>query len=210
LLFGVGLRSFLITHYPDEVWTGIYYPTYTRLDGLLTGVALAIVRVFRPQWWSALQRRGHMLLFTGVVLVGSVVWMFRGNDLGNDTGPARWGVIVGFPLLSLGLGCITASGVSHNGLLARVKVPGAELLATLAFTLYLTHKPVAHIAMQHLPRIALAQGPASWLLYAVSCLVAAWLLHVGVERPFLRLRDRNVRRRSRASFDLEAREDPAL
>ena len=40
---------------------------------------------------------------------------------------------------------ITASSVRKNSLLARVKVPGAETIATLAFSLYLTHKAVGHI-----------------------------------------------------------------
>jgi len=30
----------------------IYYPTYTRLDGLLVGVTLAGIKVFRPGWWA--------------------------------------------------------------------------------------------------------------------------------------------------------------
>jgi peptidoglycan/LPS O-acetylase OafA/YrhL len=210
VLFGIALRSFLIAHYPDDVWTDIYYPSYTRLDGLITGVTLAIIRTFRPTWWCTLMQRGHMLFLIGTVCVGCVVWMFRAYDLGNNEGPAMWGVILGFPLLSLGLGFITASSVSRNGLLARVKIPGAETVATLAFSLYLTHKEVGHIVMQQFPRITSPQGPASWLLYAVTCLSAAWLLHVAVERPFLRLRDRAVQKKSTTALEAEMRREPAL
>jgi len=210
LLFGIALRAYLITHYPDDVWTGIYYPSYTRLDGLLTGVALAIVRTFRPARWDALMRRGHTLLLTGTVCIGCVIWMFRKHDLGDNTGSAMWGVILGFPLLSVGLGLVTASSVSKNGLLARVKVPGAELVATLAFSLYLTHKAVAHIVMQHFPQITEPQGPASWLLYAVTCFSAALLLHIVVERPFLRLRDRVTRHLPASAIEDEMRQEPAL
>ena len=209
-IFGICLRAFLITHYPDEVWTRIYYPTYTRLDGLLTGVALAIVRAFRPAWWQALMQRGHTLFLTGIVCVSGVIWMFRNDDLGSDTGSAMWGVILGFPLLSLGLGLITASSVSKNGVLARVKIPGAETIATLAFSLYLTHKAVGHLVMQHFPQITAPQGPESWLLYAGTCLLAALLLHVAVERPFLRLRDRGARRKPISALENEMREEPAL
>jgi peptidoglycan/LPS O-acetylase OafA/YrhL len=210
LLFGIVLRAFLITHYPDDVWSGIYYPSYTRLDGLVAGVALAIVRTFRPAWWHALMRRGHTLLLTGTVCVGCVIWMFRKHDLGDHTGSAMWGVILGFPLLSLGLGLVTASSVSKNGLLARVRVPGAEIVATLAFSLYLTHKAVGHIVMQHFPQITAPQGPASWLLYAVTCSSAALLLHIVVERPFLRLRDRATRHKPASALEDDMREEPAL
>lgn len=210
VVFGIVLRAFLIAHYPDEIWTRIYYPSYTRLDGLLAGVALAVVRIFRPAWWHALMQRGHALFLAGVMCTGGVVWMFRNQDLGNDTGPAKWGVIVGFPLLALGLGLITASSVSVNGVLARMRVPGAETVATLAFSLYLTHKSVGHMVMERWPRITGPKGPASWLLYAVTCGAAAVLLHVAVERPFLRLRDRATRRRSAASLEEEMLKEPAL
>jgi peptidoglycan/LPS O-acetylase OafA/YrhL len=210
VLFGIVLRTFLMAHYPDEFWTGIYRLSYTRLDGLLTGVALAIVRTFRPAWWGALMQRGHTLFLTGAACVGCVIWMFREYDLGNNTGSAMWGVILGFPLLSLGLGLITASSVSKNGLLARVRVPGAETVATLAFSLYLTHKEVGHIMMQHFPQVTAPQGPESWLLYFVTCFSAALLLHVIVERPFLRLRDRVTRHESTSALEDEMRGEPAL
>jgi peptidoglycan/LPS O-acetylase OafA/YrhL len=210
VLSGIILRAFLITHYPDEVWTGIYYPSYTRLDGLLTGVALAVVRTFRPAWWHSLMQRGHTLFLTGTVCISCVVWMFRKHDLGNSTGSAMWGVILGFPLLSLGLGLITASSISKNGVLARVRVPGTETIATLAFSLYLTHKAVGHIVMLHFPQITLPQGPGSWLLYAVTCFSAAMLLHVAVERPFLRLRDRVTQHKVTSALEDEMREEPAL
>jgi peptidoglycan/LPS O-acetylase OafA/YrhL len=210
VIAGILLRAFLITHFPDDFWEGIYYPSYTRLDGLLTGVTLAVIRTFRPGWWAALMQRGHTLLLSGTICVGGVVWMFRGHNLGSNTGSAMWGAIVGFPLLALGLGLITTSSVSSNGLLARVKVPGAETIATLAFCLYLVHKAVGHLVMRQFPRITAPQGPASWLLYAVTCFSAAWLLHVAVERPFLRLRDRATQKIAVPPLESEMLKDPAL
>ena len=210
VLFGIVLRAALITAYPDEVWTHIYYPTYTRLDGLIVGVSLAIVRTFRNAWWSALMRRGHTLLFAGGLCVAGVIWMFRKQDLGESSGSALWGVVVGFPLLALGLGLITASSVSRNGLLARVRVPGAESVAALAFSLYLTHKSVGHLIMQRFPKVTSAKGPASWLLYAGACFMAAWVLHAGVERPFLRLRDAASKKKAVCAIEAKMREEPAL
>ncbi len=211
---GIALRALLIHHDPDNVYAKVYYPSYTRLDGLTMGVVLAVVRTFRPAWWSALMQRGHALLLAGAACVGVVVWIFRGRDMGSSTGPAMWGMIFGLPLLSLGLALVTASSVSRDGLLARVKVPGAETIAALAFSLYLTHKSVGYFISQHFPRIAEAHGPASWALYAASCFAVAWLLHVGVERPFLRLRDHMERRRSSsrsaAALEEEMRREPAL
>jgi peptidoglycan/LPS O-acetylase OafA/YrhL len=212
VLSGIALRAFLITHYPDKVWTLIYFPSITRLDGLLVGVGLAIVRTFRPTWWNTLMHRGHTLLIAGAACAGCVVWMFRDDGLDGIrvTGSAEWGVILGFPLLSLGLGLIVASSVSKNGLLARIRVPGAELVATLAFSLYLTHKAVAHLIKLHFQQITLALGPESWLLYANGCFSAALLLHIAVERPFLLLRDRATRHKPSSALEDELREELAL
>ena len=200
---GIVLRWWLVVRYPDEIYPRVYYPSYTRLDGLLVGVVLAVTESFRPLWWKRLMQRGHVLLFTGLLCVAGVVWMFRNQDMGNNEGPARWGMIVGFPLLSLGLGMITASAMSVNGWLARVRVPGAEAVATLAFSLYLTHKPVAHFLMEHFPSVTAPHGPASWLLYAVFCFGVAMVLHFAVERSFMTLRDRTLTERT-------MRVDPAL
>ena len=209
-LSGILLRAWLLVHFPDDVWPKIYYPTYTRLDGLLAGVSLALVSVFRPAWWKACMQRGHTLLLSGTACVGCVLWLLRDRNLGDDTGSAKWALIVGFPLLSIGLGLITASSVSSNGLLARLRIPGAQTLATLAFALYLTHKEVAHMARTHLPQITAAQGPASWLLYAIVCLAAAFLLHWTVERPFLYLRDHKRQPVSKQEINKELQTDPAL
>ncbi len=209
VLSGIALRAFLITHYPDKVWALIYFPSVTRLDGLITGVGLALTRTFRPTWWNTLMERGHTLLIAGALCVGCVLWMFRDDGLDRITGSAEWGIVLGFPLLSLGFGLIVASSVSKNGLLARVKVPCAELVATLAFSLYLTHKAVAHLIKLHFQQITLAQGPESWLLYAIGCFSAALLLHIAVESPFLLLRDRVTRHKPSSAVENELREEPA-
>lgn len=193
--FGIGLRAWLLARYPDDVWTAIYYPTYTRLDGLVAGISLALIKVFREQWWQRLMRHGHLLIGAAAVLVGSMVWMVRERNLGDDVGSARWAIVIGFPLLSAGLALMTASAMSERGWLARWRVPGAQWIAALAFSLYLTHKEVGHLVHERFRAIADAQGPASWALYAVACLAAAVLLHLLVERPFLALRGRVMRRR---------------
>ncbi len=210
MLGGIALRAWLAATYPDEIYTRIYYTSYCRLDGLLVGVTLAIVQTFRPNWWSALMQRGHALLLAGIACVGFVIWLFRNRDLGNNEGPALWGVVLGFPILALGLGAITASSVSANGWLARWRVPGAQTLAALAFALYLTHKEVAHLLMERLPKITAAQGPASWALYAAGCGAATLALHWAVERPFLRLRDHSARMKSSGALEAEMRREPAL
>jgi len=166
----------------------IYYPTYSHFDGLLAGVTLALVRTFRPVTWSALARRGHALFFAGAGVVALAVYLTK-DFWGSATGVAAVGIVFGFPVLSLGLGLLVASAVSNNGWM-RFKIPGSELIATLAYSLYLTHKELIHLVDLCFPAIA-EDHMILWLVvYTVLCLLVASILYLCVERPFLRLRDK--------------------
>ena len=211
VLLGVAVRAWFLFHLlrpldgQDEAFgvafmRHIYYPTYSRLDGLLAGVSLALVKTFRPAWWAEIARRGHSLLVLGLGLVGGAVLLF------DDRHPAATGtsvasVLFGFPLLALGLACVVASALSTNGWL-RKKIPGAQLCATLAYCLYLTQKEILHLVDDCFPQLEKA-GRLPWLVvYLLACFAVAGLLHVCVERPFLRLRDRG-RGLSRARSDIK-------
>lgn len=200
VLFGVCVRAFILFHALRPLASGgqsfglvyieqIYYPTYSRLDGLLAGVTIALVKVFRPVWWSALAKRGHTLLCLGLCLVGVAVWLFKDRWI-SVSGASAFGTVIGFPVLSLGLGLLVASALSANGLLSRVKIPGAKLIATLAYSLYLTHKELIHLVDRYLPAVAQANLILRLGIYAICCLLVAAILYLCVERPFLILRDR--------------------
>ena len=120
---------FIEAHGADEALQAIYpeyiyYPTYTHLDGLLTGVILAGIRMFRPIWWAQAMQRGHSLGLAGLALTACAVWLFSDRaSLGAS--------MFGFPTLSAGLGLLLASSVSANGSLARVRIPGAGTVRDL-------------------------------------------------------------------------------
>jgi peptidoglycan/LPS O-acetylase OafA/YrhL len=122
----------------------IYYPTYARLDGLLVGVVLSGIKIFRPARWKWATERGSSVGLAGFVLLASAVWLFSDRASLSAT-------VIGFPTLSSGLGLLLVSSVSANGMLARIWFPGVGLVATLAYSLYLTHK-----ATMHLDRVYLA------------------------------------------------------
>lgn len=210
---GIAIRSYVYVHVllplgPDSdsfsvrYIERIYYPTYTRLDGLLAGVALALLRLFRPAWWSALLRRANWLLAGGVALMGVTLWLFadRVSFLGN---------VIGFPLMALALALLVMVAADRQCWFGRLRVPGAKIIATLAYSLYLTHKEVAHLDERWLPKLMDAQDWKSVAVIAISCLAVAALFYFTIERPFLALRDRREGRRA-ANVDAEARIEPAL
>jgi len=218
VVLGVAVRSYALhvlrgvgagtDAYSTQYIERVYYPTWSRLDGLLAGVALALVRTFRPAWWHWMVRRANSLLLAGAALVGLSIWMFY-HRFSSDTGPAGASTIIGFPVLSLGMACWIPASADPRCWFARLRVPGARRLATLAFSLYLTHKEVGNVVHTWFP---VATDAHRWLtvpIYAASCLAVAALLYYTVERPFLRLRDWREGRR-RAGADVEARVEPAL
>jgi peptidoglycan/LPS O-acetylase OafA/YrhL len=69
----------------------------------------------------------------------------------------------------------------------QVEVPGAQTLATLSYSLYLSHKLALHAAGEW----GASQSPAVAVVAEVVVVLLAGLsLHHAVERPFLRLRAR--------------------
>jgi peptidoglycan/LPS O-acetylase OafA/YrhL len=198
---GILIRSYVLFHLlvPLAATEGgswlaflerIYYPTYSHLDGLLAGVTLALIRVFRPAWWADLARRGHALFLVGTCLVALAVYLTK--DFWNSvTGVSAIGVVFGFPVLSLGLGLLVASSVSNNGWL-RFRIPGAKLIATLAYSLYLTHKEIIHLVDLWFPSITEGHMLPWLAVYAVCSFLVASALYLCVERPFLILRDKRI------------------
>lgn len=200
---GITIRSYVLLHdilpvarssgsYRDFYLMHIYYPTYTRLDGLIAGVALALIRLFRPAWWSALMQRGHLLTCFAAGLIGVAIWLFK--DIWNTPSSASpAGIVIGFPILALGLALLVASALSRNGLLSRVRVPGTKTVAILAYSLYLTHKEIFRITGRFLPQLRDVGGYPWLAILLCACLAAASVLYFLVERPFLLLRDRHQR-----------------
>ncbi|RRA50314.1 acyltransferase [Acidipila sp. EB88] len=195
----------------------IYYPTYSRLDGLWMGVAVALVRCFRPGWWAHAARShslANVLGAAGLCIAGVATWSFGAEYPSADQAA---GVLFGFPLLSLGLALLVSSAASGKGLLCK-RLPGMQMVATLAFSLYLTHKEVAHLDQWMWPWLRTQNGWGAAAVYAVTCAGCATALYWLVERPFLLLRVRLTSgpaspaglRQTRRSIETEARLDPAL
>jgi peptidoglycan/LPS O-acetylase OafA/YrhL len=161
----------------------IYYPTYTRLDGLLAGVVLATIRAYRPALWAQMEMKANAMLLAGIGIAAGAIWIFQ-----DRTGFAA--TVLGYPLLSTGLALLVAAGASTHGWMATIKVPGAGWLAVVSYSLYLTHKAVYHLVETNLLAWWDARGMFAFAIYAASALAAGAALHHGVERPFLRLRDR--------------------
>jgi peptidoglycan/LPS O-acetylase OafA/YrhL len=214
VLGGIGLRTWILYAFvrpaTDQqgfvMMKDLYYPTYTRLDGLVVGVSLSALRSFRPVWWARFTRHGWLLAIFGIVFVVGSLWLC---DFSSPAPDLPFSLILAFPGLSCGFGLLVASAVSETGFL-RTRVPGASWLATLAFSIYLTHKSVAHATHRLLPNLTAQTDWKSLAIYTVTCLTVASLLYFGIERPFILLRMRRDHNRASTAVDKEVRLDPAI
>jgi peptidoglycan/LPS O-acetylase OafA/YrhL len=191
LCFGFAIRTYIYTHqiqiFPREddafilAYVGkINFPTHTRLDGLLVGVTLATIKTFRPTWWQRAMSYGYLLLIGGFALCAWAMWLF--NDRLSFSG-----AVIGFPLLAVGLGLLIASSIAPSSPLSKIR--GFGLIAALAYSAYLTHKEVIHLVRSHWPRLVEGGGWLALVVYFAFSFLAAFVLYMAIERPFLRLRE---------------------
>lgn len=163
----------------------IYSPTWTRLDGLLAGVLLAALRAFRPAWWTHVLSHGWALLGVGLALLAAATQV---DVLGHT------GAVFLYPLVALGCACLLLGALSPRTPLGRRALPGARMIALLAFSLYLTHRQV-YAWLDGVAGDLTANAPFSaFVLYNGASLAVAALLYAAVERPGLRMRPGTSRR----------------
>ena len=194
---GIFLRTFLAYQHPAEIsgvafrdyqaW--IYYPTWTRLDPLVFGVALAAIEKFRPQWWKRLMDHAVWLWLPGLALIVFALWLGEGEYLTITS------VICQFPLLAIAFAALLVCVQSDRLPLRRVAIPGAAFIASIAYSAYLVQKLVIHFVGQFCLDHDIALTSTSALIGVELCVYAvAALLFLAVERPFLQLRHRIARR----------------
>ena len=116
-----------------------YTPTYLRMDGLLAGVCVAALRWFRPALWAKAMAHGTLLFACGLALVAGSMRVFYHAFFDF------WPAVFGYPLLDLGMAVLVMASVSPKSPIGRFPIPGIRALATLAFSIYLTHMTALHL-----------------------------------------------------------------
>ena len=166
----------------------IYYPTYTRLDGLLVGVTIASVFRYRPSVKEKLEKYGNWILALSLVSLIATYVLFGGTLISHRFTTLTT-AIFGFPLVSLAYGLMVIAAMSPNCLLSRFKFWPTARLATLSYSIYLSHKIVNHIVNSRLKDVLELENYQTMLFSMAGALLFGLALHLVVEKPFLILRD---------------------
>jgi peptidoglycan/LPS O-acetylase OafA/YrhL len=193
---GIALRAFLAAQNPSvdggvsfrgfQAW--IYYPTWTRLDPLVFGVVLAAIEKFRPNWWQRLINCTPWLWLPGLGLI--VYALYLGETKNLTVSACVWQ----FPLIAVGMAALLVCAVSPRLPLCRIAIPGAAFIASIAYSAYLIQKLVINGVEQFCANHAIDLTSVPALLGVELCVyIAATILFLTVERPFLQLRHRIAR-----------------
>ena len=164
--------------YP-EFWRTFRSPFHMALEGLLAGVAIALAE--QAGLVRQAKRVGAAMLAGSILALA--IWTAT-HDFMASIDAAD--ILSQPPLIALAAGAITLGGVQ----LAGTRMPLArpiQAVARLSYSLYLIHFPLIPLVMA----VALPLGPlAFWTFYLGVSFLAALLLHIAVERPFLLWKDR--------------------
>jgi peptidoglycan/LPS O-acetylase OafA/YrhL len=199
---GIALRTFLAWKNPAidggvsfrafQAW--IYYPSWTRLDPLVFGVALAAIEKLRPNWWQRLINCAPWLWLPGLALIAYALYLGETKNL--TISACVWQ----FPLIAVGMAALLVCAVSRRLPLCRVAIPGAAFIASIAYSAYLIQKLVIHGVEQFCTNHNIDLTSAYALVGVELCVyIVATILFLTVERPFLQLRHRIAPRSSPAA-----------
>lgn len=166
----------------------LQWQTQFRLEGLAIGVAIAACSLYRPHWIAAAGRHRAALLACAAASFGALAI--------GDSGAFRHGI--GFTLAALGSAALVVAMLD-----ARVprSLPARMLaaLGLIAYSLYIWHASLGRVAGALAPVLGLGHPAA---ILAVQLTVAIGLSATSyalIERPALRLRDREHPRKSTRS-----------
>lgn len=162
----------------------IYYPAYTRLDGLMVGVGIAAINQFRERWMITLNRYADALIIAGSILFAASLFICIDQH-------GFYATIFGFSIIAIAFGCFVMSAILPDSKLYQTKSMMTKNLAALSYALYLSHKGIIHLTQKVLSELGL-QNNSNWvfLICILTCICAALFMRMMIEKPFLKIRNK--------------------
>lgn len=193
LIAGMILRGFLwvyinqhsIEDFKRLYYIKIYYSSFCRLDELVLGVGIAMLRNFHKNIYIKMMKKGNLYLLLGILGSGFTLYGFYKYHY------SLLMTVIGYPSLALSFAALTIAALSPNTHLHQIKIPGTTTLAAWSYAIYLVHKPLSVIAYTQLSIFGI--DASSFLTISTIVLVnliGGGLIYTYIETPFLRIRDR--------------------
>ncbi len=164
--------------------TWIYYPTYSRLDGLLTGITIAAIFEYLPNLRDRLLKLGNFILVIGITILMGAYFLCMNRVSYNAN-------VFGFPAVAIGYGFCVLAALCPNSLLYKINFSFFKTMAILSYAVYLCHKAICKLCHIYFSKHGVDdEGNLMLLICIVATLLAALIIRFLVEKPFLKLRDK--------------------
>jgi peptidoglycan/LPS O-acetylase OafA/YrhL len=191
---GAAVRTALWLQYGREAdgqgasyYPWVYYGTLCRFDEFLPGVAVALLKNFHPATWQRAMRHGQALFVSGLVAVALILWGVLRFYYIDGYGYGFFMTAFGYSLVAMAFALLVMAALSPTSWLHRVKLPGATSIALWSYSIYLSHKAVAHLLQAQAKLLGWPAGVTLTAISVASVTVGAALYYT-VERPFMGLR----------------------
>lgn len=181
----------------DQDWHSIYYPFHMRYDALFAGVLAMLVYNSVPKDKLFSGRRPTILLAVAAFLLITAHCMPVDEPLNLNA--------LKFSLFNLGYATLLLSCLNPqlNGFTRFLSTSPLNVIAKLSYSMYLWHGLVGGIGVAIVMRGKSTAAPGmvllSFLVGFLLTMLGALISYSLVERPFLRLRDRILSRKSAAN-----------
>lgn len=180
-----------------ELYGALYFRTHTRFDTLVAGILLAIVH---QRWGRDIAQWLRDPFHRALVALGSLacLWLLLrpimfGVERLQIVHLFAWGTVTSV----MYLGLVPLALYGEGWICRALSAPVFRNMATLGYGVYLVHIPIIDHVMVPMARAAqdrgwsmLAVWPASLAATMLLSLGIGYALHVLVEKPSLRLRER--------------------
>lgn len=178
-------------YYPN-----VYYATLCRFDEFVPGLAVALLKHLHPQTWQRIVARGRASFALGVTATAAMLWAMHRWYYIDGYGYGFAMSAFGYSAIAAAFAILVASALSPTSPLHRVRIPGAYQLALWSYSIYLSHKPLAHVLNQYGQKHGWSSS-TTLVAITVASVVLGATLYALVEAPFMRLRDRRFPRNFR-------------
>ena len=145
---------------------------------------IAAVFNFKPKIKEYISKHGNLVLIIGL-LTFLIAYQVIENFISYST------AIFGFPLISFAYGIIVVAAISPTCVLYRYKSRFTFIVATLSYSIYLTHKQLYYLSKILIEKleIEITEIWTFWICIAIA-IIGGFILHLIIEKPFLKLRNR--------------------
>jgi peptidoglycan/LPS O-acetylase OafA/YrhL len=193
MLLGVLGRSLLWQHLYatnniHHFTTMIYYPTYCRLDGFISGICVAYIKNYYPIIWQRVITYGNTWLIVGLILLALFI-----PNITEFNGFLT--AAIGYPFVSICFALIMVSALSNDSCLSKYNIPFMTKLAKWSYAIYLLQKPISVLCANYFSKIGLNNNSYVVILLNISIqILVGYIMFYCIESKFMLIRNNLLNR----------------